>query len=162
MKKIRKYLILLSGLFFLSSAMCQDVKVYRSFEEFEPLLHQENDTTYLINFWATWCKPCVEEMPELLEIDNKFRDKKFKMILVSMDFSTHLNADVKPFIRKRDIKAEVVLLDDQKAYLWIDKVDKNWAGSIPITMIYNKDFYFFKEGMVTFDELNEIITNNIK
>lgn len=142
--------------------MSQEIKVYPTYDEFEPLLQQKNDTTYVINFWATWCKPCVQELPGFQEINHKFKGKKFKMILVSLDFETHLNSKVKPFVKEKDIHAEVILLADPKQYKWIDRVDKNWGGSIPATIIYNKDFYLFRGGSMTFDELNEIITKNIK
>lgn len=158
-----KYLTLLVTFIVVAQfGIAQDIKVYESFEDFEPLLHNENDTTYVINFWATWCKPCVEEMPGFIELDEKFRNEKFKLILTSMDFETQINSHVKPFIEKNNIKSEVVLLADSKAHEWIDKVDENWSGSIPITIIYNKDFYYFKEGMLSYNELEELITNNLK
>ena len=158
---VKHLTLLLLFILIIHTAFSQDIKVYESFEEFEPLLHNENDTTYVINFWATWCKPCVEEMPGFVQLDEKFRDEKFKLILTSLDFETHLNSKVKPFVEKNGIKAEVVLLADSKAHEWIDKVDKDWAGSIPITIIYNKDFYYFKEGMLSYNELDELITNNL-
>ncbi len=65
---------------------CQDIPVFKKFEDFEYLLEKDNDTTYVINFWATWCLPCVKELPEFEEINQHFKDKKFKMILVSLDF----------------------------------------------------------------------------
>ena len=159
---LRYFTLLVTFILTIHLAFSQEVKIYESFEEFEPLLHNENDTTFVINFWATWCKPCIEEMPGFIQLDEKFRDKKFKLILTSLDFEKQLNSKVKPFIEENDIKAKVVLLADSKAHEWIDKVDKEWSGSIPITIIYNKDFYFFKEGMLSYNELDEIITNNLK
>lgn len=140
----------------------QDITVFENFEDFEYLLQKSNDTTYVINFWATWCKPCVKELPEFEEINQHFKDKKFKMILVSLDFDTQLDSRVKPFLKENNIKSQVVLLADTKQNSWIDKVNPEWSGSIPITVIYNNDFYFFKEGSMSYDELNGIISKNIK
>lgn len=140
----------------------QSFKVYNSFDDFEPLLEQKNDTLYVINFWATWCDPCVKELPDFQQVNQKFKNDRFKMILVSLDFEKQLESKVKPFVREKQIDAEVVLLTDTKQNQWIDKVDKQWSGSIPITVIYSSDFYFFKEGSMDFEELNEIITKNIK
>jgi thiol-disulfide isomerase/thioredoxin len=157
-----RYLIMLLLGFALHCAVdAQHVKVYETFDEYESVLKTRNDTTYVVNFWATWCKPCVEEMPGFIKLDEEFRDKKFKLVLTSLDFDNQLESKVKPYIRENDIKAEVVLLADSKAHLWIDRVDKNWNGSIPATIIFNKDFYFFKEGMLSYNELNEIITKNL-
>jgi thiol-disulfide isomerase/thioredoxin len=132
-----------------------------SFEQLEPVLNKRNDTTYVVNFWATWCKPCVKEMPGLLKAHQKFHEEKFRMILVSMDFDTQLESKVLPFVKEHNIDTDVILLNDNKQHQWIDKVDKNWSGAIPITLIYNKEFYFFREGEINFDELNEMITKNL-
>jgi hypothetical protein len=83
------------------------------------------------------------------------------MILVSLDFETQVESKVIPFIKERNIEAEVVVLADSKQHQWIDKVHPDWSGSIPITLIHNKDFAYFKEGTLTYEELNELITNNI-
>ena len=140
----------------------QAIKIYESFEDFAPILVKKNDTTYVINFWATWCKPCVEEMPYFLKANDQFKDQKFKMILVSLDFKKHLESKVKPFIMENNIEPQVILLADSKQHNWIDKVNAKWSGSIPITIIFNKDFYFFKEGSLNYEELDKIITKNIK
>ena len=83
------------------------------------------------------------------------------MILVSLDFESQIDPKVKPFVKDRNIGAEVVLLADSKQHQWIDRVDVNWGGSIPATVIYNKDFYIFREETMTFDQLNEIMLKNI-
>lgn len=140
----------------------QEVTVFEKFSDFEYLLQKNNDTTYVINFWATWCKPCVKELPEFEEVNHRFKSKKFKMILVSLDFDTHLDSKVKPFVKDQNLQSQVVLLADTKQNAWIDKVNPEWSGSIPVTVIYNNDFYFFKEGSMSYDELNKIITKNIK
>lgn len=156
-----KYFLLFLFALFTVGLTAQQVPVY-NFGQLEPLLNKRNDTTFVINFWATWCKPCVKEMPDLLKADQKFKNEKFKLILVSLDFDIHLESKVLPFINKYDIESEVILLNDNKQHLWIDKVNKDWSGSIPITIIFNEDFYFFREGEITFDELNELITKNLK
>ena len=132
-----------------------------NFRQFEPTLNQRNDTTYVVNFWATWCKPCVKEMPDLLRAHETFKEDKFRMILVSLDFESHLESKVIPFMEEYKINTDVVLLNDNKQHQWIDKVDTNWSGAIPITLIYNKNYYFFREGEISFEELNEIISNNL-
>ncbi len=142
------------------STAAQVVPVY-NFEQLKPILDKRNDTTYVVNFWATWCKPCVEEMPGLIQAHEKFKDEKFKLILVSLDFDTHLHSKVIPFIQEYKIESEVILLNDSKQNEWIEKVNKEWSGAIPITIVFNKDFYFFTEGEITFNTLNEIITKNM-
>jgi len=145
-----------------SNVSSQEIAVFEKFSDFQHLLKKNNDTTYAINFWATWCKPCVKELPEFEEINQHFKNSKFKMILVSLDFDSQLDSKVRPFVKNQNLQSQVVLLADTKQNDWIDKVNTEWSGSIPVTVIYNKDFYFFKEGSMSYDELNEIITKNIK
>ena len=112
--------------------------IFDKFEEFEYLLHQDNDTTYVINFWATWCKPCVAELPYFEELTKKYTDQKVKVVLVSLDFKKSLNKHLYPFLEKNKLLSEVVLLADSKTNSWIDKVDTAWDGAIPVSIIYNE------------------------
>ncbi|MDB4534764.1 TlpA family protein disulfide reductase [Vicingaceae bacterium] len=122
------------------------VKVYETFNEFEKdiLLPNNNDTTYVINFWATWCVPCVKELPYFEELNTKYANQKVKICLVSLDFPDQVDSRVIPFLKKKNIKNNVVLLADSKTNVWIDKVDPSWSGSIPITLFLkgeSKSFY---------------------
>lgn len=126
------------------------------------MLNKDNDTTYIINFWATWCIPCIKELPDFEAINKTYKNKKFKMLLVSLDFKSQIESSLIPFIDKHKLSAEVIVLSDPNANEWINKVNKDWSGSIPATVIYNKDFYFFHEGNMDYNELNKIITKNLK
>ncbi len=136
------------SLSFLGSAQewsVDKVRVYQTFDEMEPLLHPQNDTTYLINFWATWCGPCVKELPYFEEINQTYADQAFKTILISLDLEKKIEAKLIPFLNKEGIQSEVVLLADGKAHRWIDKVDPSWSGAIPITIVRRGDQYAFYE-----------------
>ncbi len=150
-------------LLLLPSISHAQVEVY-DFERFKPLLNVSNDTTYVINFWATWCVPCVKELPDFEKIHAKYKDDKFKMLLVSLDFRRNLEDRLIPFIAKNDLQAEVIMLHEPDANAWIPQVDPHWSGAIPATLIYNrsKDFKSFHEGSYTYDELNSIIKPLIK
>ena len=116
------------------------------FESLEPLFKKQNDTTYVINFWATWCMPCVEELPHFEKMNKKYSSQKFKMILVSLDFPNMVESRVIPFIKRKNLKADVVLLNDPNANKWIEKISKDWSGAIPATVIYrNSELYFFEK-----------------
>lgn len=111
-----------------------------NFSQLEPRLNQKNDTIYLVNFWATWCAPCVAELPAIKAVDDKYRNQKFKVLLVSLDMPGQLKSRLIPFLLSRKITSEVVLLDDPRQNVWIDKVDPNWSGELPFTVIYGKNF----------------------
>lgn len=129
------------------------IPVY-DFDHFEPFLNQEDDTIYVINFWATWCKPCVEELPYFEQIHEEYKNKNVEVILVSLDFEDQVESRLIPFINKNNVNAEVVFLNDSKGNTWIPKVDASWSGAIPATLIYNASERHFYEKSMTYDELD--------
>ena len=137
----------------------QSIKTYNSFEDYKQLLHQKDDTTYVINFWATWCAPCIKEMPAFVKLQEGYKDKKLKIILTSMDFGSNVDARVKGFMNKHNITSEVVVLDDPDSNSWIDKVSPEWSGGIPATLIYDKDKRLFFEKEFTYKELEQVINS---
>ena len=124
----------------------------------EPLLAKRSDTTYVINFWATWCAPCVKELPYFEKLNAEYADKKVKVILVSLDFPDKLEKQVIPYVQK-NLKSEVWLLDDADANGWIPKIDKEWSGAIPATIIYNKNKRTFYERSFKYEELEKEVTS---
>ncbi len=128
-----------------------------NFNQLEPLLNLQNDTTYIVNFWATWCTPCVHELPDFEQLAAEYKNDKVKFLLVSMDFPQQLETQVLPFIAEHKLKSEIVLLFDPNANVWINKVSPQWSGSIPATVVYNKNFRKFHEGSYSYEELKSII-----
>ena len=132
-----------------------------NFEQLKPRLHKNNDTLYIVNFWASWCNPCVKEIPDFEKINAAYKSKKVKMIMVSLDFPNQLETKVVPFVDEQKMTAEVVLLFDPNANSWINEVSTEWIGSIPATLIYKKDFRSFREGSYTYEELKQIVESNL-
>lgn len=132
-----KFLFLYILLFItLSGAFAQQVSIIK-ITDLEKRIHNLSDTTYIVNFWATWCVPCVKELPDFDSINSDFIDKKVKVLLVSLDFKEDIEIKLKPFLVSRKIKSEVVLLDETNANYFIPKVSNLWTGAIPATLIIN-------------------------
>ncbi|MEZ5046641.1 MAG: TlpA disulfide reductase family protein [Chitinophagaceae bacterium] len=129
------------------------------FDWYENLTQQKNDTTYIVNFWATWCVPCVEELPYFEKINELYKHQKVKVILVSLDALKRKESVLQPFINMKKIASTVLLLNEPDYNSWIDKVNSSWQGSLPATVIFNhqKKQYVFIENSVTFDILNQHI-----
>jgi len=138
----------------------ESVKII-SLSELTAMYVQDNDTSYVVNFWATWCKPCIEEFPYFEKLSQNYIDKKVKVIMVSLDIPNQIESTLIPFIQDRKISLKIVLLDEPDENSWIPKVNPKWTGSIPATLIENKaqNIHFFREGTITYKELeNEILS----
>lgn len=134
-------------------------QIYESFDDFAPLLAQtQNDTTYVINFWATWCAPCVKELPYFEKLHQTMGTQKIKVILVSLDFRKDLETKLKPFLEQRQFSASVAALVDSRQQIWIDKVDSSWSGAVPATLVYRGTQRQFKEGeFENFEDLQQFV-----
>ncbi|MEP7171626.1 MAG: TlpA disulfide reductase family protein [Bacteroidota bacterium] len=154
MKKFILKILLLLPL----SAFSQKVEIVK-FDFIQSLLKNNSDTTYVINFWATWCKPCVKELPSFEGLNLKYQHKNLKVFLVSLNFKSELDSKLIPYIKEKNLKSKIVLLDEPDYNSWIDKVDKMWGGGIPSTLIINneKNIKHFYEKEFTFEELENII-----
>ena len=115
--------------------------------------NKEDGSTYVINFWATWCKPCVKELPAFEKLNENYKDQGIKVVLVSLDFPEKINTGVVPFMEKYQLQSDVVLLDDPDANTWIPKVSEAWSGAIPATVIVKDGKKTFYERSFTYEEL---------
>ncbi|HLP27505.1 MAG TPA: TlpA disulfide reductase family protein [Candidatus Didemnitutus sp.] len=116
------------------------------------------DTTYVVNFWATWCKPCVEELPSFDMLARRESGNPVVVLLVCLDAPSDLNAKVLPFLRKKAFACETVLFAEQKPHLWIDKVDPSWSGAIPATLFVKNGKRLFREQEFTQRTLDSTFT----
>lgn len=134
------------------------VKTY-NFNQLKPLLERKDDKTYVVNFWATWCAPCVKELPYFEKIKKEYANKNVEVVLVSLDFPKQVERALIPFLNKRNIQSDVILLDDVNEDVWIKAIDENWSGALPATIIYNKDGRKFYEQSFDYKTLeNELNT----
>lgn len=146
-----------------------DFATYETFDGFAEK-HLENlhsDTTYVINFWATWCGPCVKELPYFEELHTQStaqvstsvseafaKTVPVKVTLVTIDLPMAYESSLLPFLQKHQLQAEVVGLLDGDANAWIDRIDPSWSGAIPITLfIKSGKTYFYEKAYHSLEEL---------
>lgn len=125
-------------------------------EELKKITLPINEKIRVINFWATWCAPCVEELPYFEKLGKKYGDK-LEVILISLDDAKNIKSTVQPFLKENQIKSSVLLLDDPYAAEWIPIVDMHWDGSIPVTLIASKNKKQFYNKALSYDELEAAI-----
>lgn len=151
------------ALFFLPVywSVAQEVKVVK-YETLQDTIAGEKNKLLVVNFWATWCGPCIAELPHFMEVNRENKDDPgFKMILVSLDQVRQLDR-VKQLITRRKLDTEHYLLDDNaRMNDWIPKFDPAWSGGIPATFIYKNGVKVeFVESGLSETELKNLISNH--
>ena len=163
MRLIYRSLLIIIGIFLLFSCNNPSKETIEvvDFDGLYSKIDLSVDKTYVLNFWATWCAPCVKELPHFEEVNKEFKDKNTEVILVSLDFPSQIESKLKPYLKKNKIKSKVILLDDSKMNTWVPKVSEEWDGGIPATLIVNSSNYNFypkpfkKEELFT--EINKVL-----
>ena len=155
---MKKYLFLVIILTF-SFIVKAQIPAYSA----DDIVHRASskDTLYIINFWATWCAPCVGELPEFNALHSKYANMPVKVLLVSLDFKGDNTFKLARFLELKKIKPEVVWLSDTDPNVFIPKIDNSWEGSIPATVIVQpgKQFKKFIEGTITEKQISKIADN---
>jgi thiol-disulfide isomerase/thioredoxin len=116
-------------------AAAQEAKEIK-LNDLQQLINSPSEHIQVINFWATWCAPCVKEIPlfEALRKENEAVD----VTLVSMDYDLDPNPDkVNRFIARKKLQSKVVILAETDPNSWIDKIDRDWQGALPTTLVVN-------------------------
>ena len=150
-----KNVVLLSLVLFSAGSAAQNVGTIDT-KGLRTLLDNRSDTVYVVNFWATWCSPCVKEMVYFEEL-HRMDDPQLKVVLVNLDFPDQVGKRVQPFIRTHDITAPVVNMTEMDYNEWIPLVHDDWSGAIPATLIFSAKGTEFIGTEIAREELFEII-----
>ncbi len=119
----------------------------------------ESKTPLIINMWATWCKPCIEEIPYFQEEALAHSKDSLQLLLVSLDFKEAFPNNIKTFASQRNITASILWLDETDADYFCPKIDPKWSGAIPATLFVNnkKGYRKFAEDQLSHEELKREI-----
>ncbi len=133
------------------------------FSRLQKLMETSSNQVQVINFWATWCKPCIKELPYFQSIHQKWGNQ-VDVTLISLDFADQVESKVIPFVQKKALQPPVLLLDELDYNSWIDRVDPQWTGAIPATLIIDPKTgrRQFIEGEVSQEQIELIVKKFIK
>jgi thiol-disulfide isomerase/thioredoxin len=156
-----KFLFSFTFVLIFTKIYSQKIEVYK-IDKLLNRIQNKSDTTYIVNFWATWCKTCVAELPYFEKIDSIYKLQKIKVLLVSLDFKEDLTSKLKPFIIKHKITSECIILDEDNGNDFINKVSESWSGAIPATLIINQNEHIreFYEKRLNYMFLSERLSAN--
>jgi thiol-disulfide isomerase/thioredoxin len=125
--------------------------------ELDELKEKYKGKVVLYNFWATWCKPCVIEFPELVKLYNDYKSKGFELVFISLDMPEEVKLKLIPFLEKNKVDFTTYYCDFKDVSDLMNYFDKKWEGAIPSTYIYdrkgnlatgfigNRDYEFFEK-----------------
>lgn len=145
-----------------SSLFAQEIKSIK-ITELEKII-AESKTPLIVNFWATFCKPCIEEIPYFQEEVKKHEKEGVQLLLVSLDLKSYYPQKVQAFADKQKFTAPVIWLNETDADYFCPRIDPKWSGSIPASLfINNKTGYRkFLEAELTKEELQKEISALVK
>jgi thiol-disulfide isomerase/thioredoxin len=119
----------------IASGFAQQVKKTQ-INEIEDII-QKSDHPVIISFWATWCAPCIKEIPYFQETVKKHSSTGIELILVSLDFKEAYPATISSFIKNKNFDATFYWLNETNADHFCPKIDSKWDGGIPATLFVN-------------------------
>jgi thiol-disulfide isomerase/thioredoxin len=162
MKKQFNLLLVIVCVFMSSVSFSQTIPKWKLTDMEAAIKNAEKPT--IINFWATFCKPCIEEIPYFQELTKKYDSAGVRLILVSLDIADAYPKNIQNFITKRKITGEVVFLDETNADLFCPAVDPKWSGAIPASLLINNKtgYRAFFEDQLSKEQLEKEILKMIK
>ncbi|PSK89845.1 TlpA disulfide reductase family protein [Taibaiella chishuiensis] len=136
MKKCIPVLLLILTLFTTRQSFAQkSIPAYDSKSFLERVSNP--DTLYIVNFWATWCIPCVKELPAFDIIHDLYKGKPVKVLLMSFDFREQYPAKLESWVKKKKIHSEVAWFSESNPNDYIPKIAPEWEGALPATLLIN-------------------------
>jgi thiol-disulfide isomerase/thioredoxin len=157
--RLDRVLLLTSALLWCSGVSAQARVERMRFDTLEDRFRNLPDSLVLLNFWATWCKPCIEELPHFDAAPGQHPGVPLKVVLVNLDFNSRVATLAEPFVQKRGVRSAVWHIDDTDPNTWINRIDSGWSGAIPATVFFrNGEKLLFHEGALEQDALDRLIT----
>lgn len=137
--------LLFSGIAMIGKS--QDIPKWK-ITDVENMINAKNGDVLVINFWATFCKPCVAEIPSFIKITDKYKTDQVKLYLVSLDLPSAYPKKIASFSKEKKFNTNIAWLEETNADYFCPKIDQSWSGSIPATLIVNTKtgYRFFNEG----------------
>lgn len=157
LKVIITYVLLVCATAGLNAQQVEVIKI----DQLEHMLDKQKGIT-IVNFWASWCAPCVKELPDLYQVYQNYQSKDVHLLLISLDFADQKKKALQ-LLQKKNIRLHTYLLDETNYNSWIDRIEPRWQGAIPMTLIYRdgKKVAFINQS-ITYEQIAQEIETQLK
>ena len=162
-KHFFKYCVLSAAFFiFTGEAYAQTIPSYK-IDQLDSLI-KNSKQPMIINFWATFCIPCIEEIPYFIQKTKEFEDQNVSLLLVSLDMEDYYPAKITNFASKHNFSAPLAWLKETDADLFCPRIDESWSGAIPATLFINNvtGYRKFFEDQLSEKQLEKEIQSMLK
>ena len=160
------FILLLSLAFSGCTTTAKESKISRlvpvsrlNFDQITTYVGEQKGNPLLVNFWATWCEPCVEELPDLIKLYNTHQQQGLAMVGFSVDFPEQTDSVVKPFVKSHHIPYPIYVADPDDQDKMINHFSKNWSGAVPCTFLYDSTgrLVRMRMGKMSYSEMEEFL-----
>ncbi len=126
------------------------------------VVEQSEATLTVVNFWATWCVPCVEEFPAFVKLDRALDDRGVDVMFISTDFPNE-KEKVVAFLAEHGVTGTSYLKPGDNTTEFVNNFNEDWSGAVPATFIYDDTgtLLAFWEGKASYEELKERVTEHL-
>ena len=128
-------------------------------EDVYQLVSENEGKVVVVNFWASWCPPCLEEFPDIIEVYNDYQSEGLEVIAVSMNAEDEIE-DIEEFLGNYDPPFTIYRAASQDA-AFFEGISENWFGEMPTTLIFDTEgtsIHFYKR-QITYEELVHDVTS---
>ena len=159
---MKKNLLIFTAIILVYSSCAQTIPKWK-ITDVEDYI-KKSETPVIVNFWATYCIPCIEEIPYFQELVKKYENKGVNLLLISLDFEDFYPSRIKKFADKQKFTAPIVWLDETNADYFCPKIDSAWSGVMPATLLINNNsgFRSFFEEQIPREQLEAEILKLVK
>ena len=159
---LNKFILILTLCSFSFTILAQQVRKMKITDLDSYIQHA--DHPLIVNFWATYCVPCMEEMPAFIDITNRHKRESVELLLVSLDMAKSYPDKITRFAREKGLPRYIVWLEETNADYFCPKIDQQWSGAIPATLFVNQKTGYrkFFEQQISAAQLQKIFAEMLE
>ena len=157
-----KIFFIITCVFIVTNLSGQDIKAIKVTELAKTI--KESKSPLIVNFWATFCVPCLQEIPYFQELTEQYKSSNVSLIFVSLDLKEAYPRKVNEMAKKLNLVNPVVWLNETNADYFCPKIDTSWTGGMPSTLFVNNStgYHKFFEDQLSKEKLEREIQEMVK